>query len=160
MISESEVAQLCPTLHIPMNGSLPVSSIHGIFQARVMEWGAIAFSITLIEDSTTHTGEHTPPEHSQLLTLQVHLSPRKQGLLGVVGMGHHRLAWKASCYLVYRRITLYSIADNPRRPTWECLRRHSQRSVWNSIYACGRAVSHSFPYGILSGHHPLCSSYN
>ena len=41
---ESEVAQMCPTLHNPMDCSLPGSSIHGIFQARVLEWGAIAFS--------------------------------------------------------------------------------------------------------------------
>ena len=44
MKSESEVAQSCPTLHDPMDCSLPGSSIHGIFQARVLEWGAIAFS--------------------------------------------------------------------------------------------------------------------
>ena len=43
--SESEVAQLCPTLSNPMDCSLPGSSVHGIFQARVLEWGAIAFSI-------------------------------------------------------------------------------------------------------------------
>ena len=42
--SESEVTQLCPTLSDPMDCSLPSSSIHGIFQARVLEWGAIAFS--------------------------------------------------------------------------------------------------------------------
>ena len=42
--SESEVAQLCPTLSDPMDHSLPGSSAHGIFQARVLEWGAIAFS--------------------------------------------------------------------------------------------------------------------
>ena len=42
--SESEVAQLCPTLSDPKDCSLPVSSIHGIFQARVLEWGAVAFS--------------------------------------------------------------------------------------------------------------------
>ena len=42
--SESEVAQLCPTLRDPMDCSLPGSSIHGIFQARVLEWGAVAFS--------------------------------------------------------------------------------------------------------------------
>ena len=42
--SESEVSQLCPTLSDPMDCSLPGSSIHGIFQARVLEWGAIAFS--------------------------------------------------------------------------------------------------------------------
>ena len=43
--SESEVTQSCPTLGDPMDCSLPGSSVHGIFQARVLEWGAIAFSI-------------------------------------------------------------------------------------------------------------------
>ena len=42
--SESEVVQLCPTLRDPMDCSLPGSSIHGIFQARVLEWVAISFS--------------------------------------------------------------------------------------------------------------------
>ena len=41
--SESEVAQLCPTLSDPVDCSLPGSSVHGIFQARVLEWGAIDF---------------------------------------------------------------------------------------------------------------------
>ena len=45
---ESEVAQSCPTLLDPMNCSLPGSSFHGIFQARVQEWVAIAFSILSI----------------------------------------------------------------------------------------------------------------
>ena len=43
--SESEVAQLCPTLSDPKDCSPPGSSIHGIFQARVLQWGAIAFSV-------------------------------------------------------------------------------------------------------------------
>ena len=42
---ESEIAQSCLTLSNPMDCSPPVSSIHGIFQARVLEWGAIAFSL-------------------------------------------------------------------------------------------------------------------
>ena len=42
--SESEVAQSCPTLCNPMDYSLPGSSVHGIFQARVLEWVSIAFS--------------------------------------------------------------------------------------------------------------------
>ena len=41
---ESEVAQSCPTLSDPMDCSLPGYSVHGIFQARVLEWSAIAFS--------------------------------------------------------------------------------------------------------------------
>ena len=46
--SESEVAQSHPTLSDPMDCSLPGSSIHRIFQARVLEWGAIAFSVPLM----------------------------------------------------------------------------------------------------------------
>ena len=42
--SESEVAQSCPTLFDPMDGSLPGSAVHGIFQARILEWAAISFS--------------------------------------------------------------------------------------------------------------------
>ena len=49
--SESEVAQSCPTLSDPMDCSLPGSSVHGIFQARVLEWGAIAFSCSVISNS-------------------------------------------------------------------------------------------------------------
>ena len=48
--SESEVPQSCPTISDPMDCSLPGSSVHGIFQARVLEWGAIAFSLNLIID--------------------------------------------------------------------------------------------------------------
>ena len=43
--SESEVTQSCPTLCDPMDCSLPSSSIYGIFQARVLEWGAIALVV-------------------------------------------------------------------------------------------------------------------
>ena len=45
---KSEVAQSCLTLSDPMDCSLPSSSIHGIFQPRVLEWGAIAFSDTYL----------------------------------------------------------------------------------------------------------------
>ena len=46
--SESEVAQSCLTLSDPMDYSPPGSSVHGIFQARVLEWGAIAFSNAML----------------------------------------------------------------------------------------------------------------
>ena len=59
--SESEVAQSCPTLSDPMDHSLLGSSIHGILQARVLEWGAIAFSECCV----------SRPENS--ITLIVHL---------------------------------------------------------------------------------------
>jgi len=52
--SESEVAQSCPTLSDPMDCSLPGSSIHGIFQARVLEWGAIAFSYSVMVGYKKH----------------------------------------------------------------------------------------------------------
>ena len=56
--SESEVAQLCPTLSDPMDCSPPGSSIHGIFQARVLEWGAIAFSKSMLQ--IAWKGSHWP----------------------------------------------------------------------------------------------------
>ena len=54
--SESEVTQSCLTLRDPMDCSLPGSSIHGIFQARVLEWGAIAFSKILLDDAFGYGG--------------------------------------------------------------------------------------------------------
>ena len=52
--TESEVAQSCPTLRNPMDCSLPGSSVHGIFQARVLEWGAIAFSVAILGPLQLH----------------------------------------------------------------------------------------------------------
>ena len=57
-MKESKVTQLCPTLSDPMDCSPPGSSIHGIFQARVLEWGATAFS-----------GNGKPGEYSELRDL-------------------------------------------------------------------------------------------
>ena len=51
--SESEVTQSCPTLCDPMDCSSPGSSVHGIFQARVLEWGAIAFSVKSLRNRKT-----------------------------------------------------------------------------------------------------------
>ena len=51
--SEREVAQSCPTLSDPTDYSLPGSSIHGIFQARVLEWGAIAFPVPEVTGNQT-----------------------------------------------------------------------------------------------------------
>ena len=65
--SESEVAQSCRILSDPMDCSLPGSSVHGIFQARVLEWGAIAFSATSL--SNTQILSISFPE---LLYLNVH----------------------------------------------------------------------------------------
>ena len=58
--SESEVSQSCPTLSDPMYCSLPGSSVHGIFQARVLEWGAIAFSENCLMTQQSHCRAYTP----------------------------------------------------------------------------------------------------
>ena len=58
---ESEVTQSCPPPSNPMDFSLPGSSIHGIFQARVLEWGAIAFSVC-----TAHPLKKKPAQESLL----------------------------------------------------------------------------------------------
>ena len=53
---ESEVTQSSPTLRDPMDCSPPGSSIHGIFQARVLEWGAIAFSVIILRSTLKDQG--------------------------------------------------------------------------------------------------------
>ena len=64
--SKSEVAQLCLTPSNPMDSSLPGSSVHGIFQARVLEWDAIAFSSYVIRELQTHVYQNGQnPEHWQ-----------------------------------------------------------------------------------------------
>ena len=69
--SESEVSQSCPTPSDPMDCSLPGSSVHGIFQARVLEWGAIAFSnwslLKLISIESVMPSNHLNPCHLFLL---------------------------------------------------------------------------------------------
>ena len=57
--SESEVTQSCPTLIDLTDYSPPGSSVHGIFQARVLEWGAIAFSMKRLVKSITERYNHT-----------------------------------------------------------------------------------------------------
>ena len=68
--SESEVAQSCPTLSNPMDCSPPGSSVHGIFPARVLEWGAIAFSEVLEQrvsiTQEVHGGKETGECNTQV----------------------------------------------------------------------------------------------
>ena len=58
--SESEVTQLCPTLSDPLDCNPPGSSVDGIFQARGLEWGAIAFSLELHIGNIFNMETHTP----------------------------------------------------------------------------------------------------
>ena len=63
---ESEVAQSCPTLHDPTDCSLPGSSAHGIFQARVLEWGAIGQAL----NTTKSTDDRDTIIDETILTLR------------------------------------------------------------------------------------------
>ena len=81
--SESEVPQSCSTLGDPMDCSLPGSSIHGIFQASVLEWGAIAFSVK---------GEQYPPNTN----LRAEISPQiEREMDGFVRAGMRRCHYRA-----------------------------------------------------------------
>ena len=79
--SESEVAQSCPTLSDPMDCSLPGSSIHGIFQARVLEWGATAFSVNDSRPWLVLKGLVGVHRTVQLQLLQRYLLGHRLGLL-------------------------------------------------------------------------------
>ena len=68
--SESEVAQSCLTLRDPMDCSLPGSFIHGIFQAKVLKWSAIAFSMTNL-DSIFKSRDITLPTKVRLVKAMV-----------------------------------------------------------------------------------------
>ena len=87
--SESEVAQSCPTLSNPMDCSLPGSSIHGIVQARVLEWGAIAFSNQgglpePIAETTLLPSLHRPNKSRPIWGQQIILSTQLTSLFSSV----------------------------------------------------------------------------
>ena len=81
--SESEVARSCPTLRDPIDRSLPGSSIHGIFQARVLEWGAIAFSDPCITVILILLRENTQNGHMVSYTFAT-LTYREENVLIIV----------------------------------------------------------------------------
>ena len=113
--SEREVAQFCPTLRDPMDCSLPGSSIDGIFQARVLEWGAIAFSIvvanwnSILKEISQSVQKEINPEYSLeglMLKLKLqyfgHLLQRASSLGKTLMLGktegrrrggRHRMRW-------------------------------------------------------------------
>ena len=75
------VAQSCPTLRDPMDFSLPGSSAHGIFQARVLEWGAIAFSDRGAWQATIH-GVTKMENHSSIQSKQA--KTQRMDLCGLI----------------------------------------------------------------------------
>ena len=78
--SESEVTHLCPTLSDLMDCSLPGSSIHGIFQARVLEWGAIAYPQT---ESSLHATDYQEETESGCCSLIRYTRCVKAPVLGL-----------------------------------------------------------------------------
>ena len=81
--SEIEVAQSCPTLHDPMNCSLLVSSVRGIFQAIVLEWGAITFSNPNIV-SIYQTRVDRSPNYCSICDYFEMLTDHKVKILGII----------------------------------------------------------------------------
>ena len=93
--SESEVAESCPTLSDPMDCSLPGSSVHRIFQARVLEWGAIATKLLniipyheMLLSSVVNKSEKAMATHSSILAWRIPGTGEPGGLLS---MGSHRV---------------------------------------------------------------------
>ena len=84
--SESEVAQSCPTPSDPMDCSLPGSSVHGIFQVRVLEWGAIAFS-DLFHRGIQLTGNQVIPRASQVALVVKNPSANAGDVGSIPGLG-------------------------------------------------------------------------
>ena len=99
MKSEKEVTQSCPTLSDPMDCSLLGSSIHGIFQARVLEWGATAFSacksevidiISFIREALASEAEKAMALHSSTLAWKIPWMEEQGRLqsMGLLRIGH------------------------------------------------------------------------
>ena len=113
--SESEVAQLCTTLYDPMDCSLPDSSIHGIFQARVLEWVAIAFSHKVCSSPYIST-------------------TCMQFLHAVPGTCERDLIWKGSLCR-YKRVQLLALGLSVSPsvdpgPVYRCLVAPSTNHIW------------------------------
>ena len=115
--SESEVAQLCPTPSNPMDCSLPGSSVHGIFQARVLEWVAIAFSITMVQFSSIQSlsrvhlfGTQWTAAHQASLSITNSQSLPKSMSIELVMPSNHLLLCRPLLLLpsIFSRIRIFS----------------------------------------------------
>ena len=98
--SESEVAQSCPTLSDPMDCSLTGSSFHGILKARVLEWGAIAFSESILKEINPEYSLEGPMLKMKLQyfghLMRTANSLEKTLMLGKIEgrrRGRHRMRW-------------------------------------------------------------------
>ena len=135
--SEREVTQSCPTLSDPMDCSLPGSSIHGIFQARVLEWGAIAFServlikLTMCQQNTVFLGiksEKAMAPHSSTLAWKIPWTeePGRLQSMGSLRVGHDSVT----------SLSLFTFMHWKRKwqPTPVFLPGESQE--WESLVGC------------------------
>ena len=108
--SESKVAQSCPSLSDPMDCSPPGSSVHGILQARVLEWGAIAFSTS-------------PPWPSSMTTLSA-CAPRQHCPLVEVSRVNSTPYWprseSSSSALKSSWPMLWEMTVSLKTPSWVC----------------------------------------
>ena len=111
--SESEVAQSCPILHYPMDCSLPGSSIHGIFQARVLEWVAIAFS--------------QKTEWIQVITGQVKMAKTPHQFPKHKWMMIYRV-WVPSCLMSFQVSSLLLTRNRCKIWAWEVPRSNPRDS--------------------------------
>ena len=86
---ESEVAQSCPTLSDPRDSSPPGSSVHGILQARVLEWGAIAFSTSILREEyllrDQYTKNYRSPYKNFLCVYRLRLYMSKENFPRITG---------------------------------------------------------------------------
>ena len=93
--SESEVAHSCPTHCDPMDCSLPGSSVHGIFQERVLEWGAIAFSNKTAKDRLNLLFGDSASNNLKLKPLLVYHSKNLRALKNIA-KGSFPIVWKSN----------------------------------------------------------------
>ena len=146
--SESEVAQLCPTLCDPMDCSPPGSSLHGIFQARVLEWVAIAFSTYSI------LGVFYSPECG-LSWWTFHVSSRRTYILLLVGCS---ILYVNYIQLIDGMVGLnYVLADFPPIGSvhfWEGVLKSPAMIVDSSISPCS-----SISFCLLKFHGLLLGTY-
>ena len=113
--SESEVTQSCLTLRNPMDCSPPGSSIHEIFQARVLEWGAIAFSISRPLEGET----------SRSLTLRLKLSDKQ------IGFFHQKTKDGGGCHSATSVLFPLRVASN-------CFCYRSK--LWSTCLCAGKPI--------------------
>ena len=110
--SESEVAQSCLTLSDPMDCSLPGSSAHGIFQARVLEWDAIAFSNSSADD-------HLMFLHCMQSKKRVIVTAADHSQFPTLALRHHHLLHSLAHYSIHTGLSFFS--NIPRTPLLQAL---------------------------------------